>query len=122
MNRLIFLVALLFSTATLAAPAALSISSPINYQTLFNSQGNIKVKFRMNATTLHKLPAKVQLYINSQPVSEIRYGQATSFDVKGLKDGTYSLIVTATGHDGKMLTISDPVKFTFKQQGFSVSN
>lgn len=111
----------MFSAVTFAAPKAINITSPVNYQTVFNTAGNVVVKFDINATTLYKLPAKVQLYINNRPVSEIRYGAASSFDIKGLQNGQYNVIVTATGHDGKMLSVSEPIKFTFMKKGFETA-
>lgn len=118
MKRLIFLVLMLFSSVSLAAPSAINITSPIKYQTIFNKNGNVTIKFDINATTLFKLPVKIQLYLNNRPVSEIRYRQASSFVINNLQDGQYNVIVTATGHDGSILTVSEPVKFTFKRKGF----
>lgn len=100
-----------FLVATPARAEVVEITSPINHQTVFSKSGEVRINFRVNASTLHNIPHMITLYINNVAQKEIPYNSSKYFLLSGVPDGTYHVSIGVFGIDKRPMFISPVRKF-----------
>ena len=104
-----------------AEAKVVDIYSPFNYQTVFTKNGEVKITFNVNATTLWNLPSMMILYINRIEQKRVKYGSTSYFTVNGVPDGKYTINIGLEGVDKRMMYLSDPVTFNVKRGEIAVA-
>lgn len=111
----LMLSSLLFGAVNVVEAKVVDIYSPFNYQTVFTKNGEVKITFNVNATTLWNLPSMMILYINRIEQKRVKYGSTSYFTVNGVPDGKYTINIGLEGVDKRMMYLSDPVTFNVKR-------
>lgn len=100
---------------------AIVITSPIQYQTVYSPEGMLKINYRVNATTLFVIPEDLVLYINGIEQKRIRVNSSRYFNINGMPEGKFTIMIAAFAHDKRMVAMSQEITFNMRHDGFKTA-
>jgi len=117
-----FLFATMFAfRANAIGVEAIVITSPIQYQTVYSPEGMLKINYRVNATTLFVIPEDLVLYINGIEQKRIRVNSSRYFNINGMPEGKFTIMIAAFAHDKRMVAMSQEITFNMRHDGFKTA-